>query len=107
MAARSVQYILPPIQYTGRIFVLQLFNETTFRGKRTDQYIGSYAKYTTPQSNTVQLCLHAAARRHRPAHAGVAARALGRNAPARQHADALGESQPLAHEFRQLQPRRT
>ena len=51
----TVQYTLPSVQYTGRTFVLQLFNETTFRGKRTDQYIGSYAKYTTPQSNTVNF----------------------------------------------------
>jgi hypothetical protein len=51
----SVQYTLPSVQYTGRTFVLQLFNETTFRGKRTDQYIGSYAKYTTPQGNTVNF----------------------------------------------------
>jgi hypothetical protein len=51
----SVQYTLPSVQYTNRTFVLQLFNETTFRGKRTDQYIGSYAKYTTPQNNTVNF----------------------------------------------------
>jgi hypothetical protein len=51
----SVQYTLPSVQYSGRTFVLQLFNETTFRGKRADQYIGSYAKYTTPQSNTVNF----------------------------------------------------
>lgn len=51
----SVQYTLPPIQFTGRTFVLQLFNETSFRGKRADQYIASYAKYTTPQNNTVQF----------------------------------------------------
>jgi hypothetical protein len=51
----SVQYTLPSVQFTGRSFVLQLFNETSFRGKRADQYIGSYAKYTTPQNNVVQF----------------------------------------------------
>lgn len=52
-----VQYTLPAMQYTGRVFGLQLYYETTIRGKRIDQYIpGSYYQnYTTPQSNTVQF----------------------------------------------------
>jgi hypothetical protein len=51
----SVQYVLPAMQYTGRVFGLQLYNETTLRGKRTDQFIpgASYQKYTTPDSNTI------------------------------------------------------
>jgi hypothetical protein len=51
----TVQYTLPPIQYAGRVFALQLYNETTLRGKRTDQIIASYQKFTTPESNTVQF----------------------------------------------------
>src|SRR5581483_12305761 len=51
----TVQYTIPPLQYQGRSFVLQLFNETTFRGKRADQYIGSYAKYTTPSAGVIQF----------------------------------------------------
>jgi hypothetical protein len=49
----SVQYTLPAMQYTGRVFALQLYNETVLRGKRMDQLIGTYQKYTTPQANTV------------------------------------------------------
>lgn len=51
----SVQYTLPAMQYTGRVFALQLYNETTLRGKRVDQFIlgSSYQKYTTPQANTI------------------------------------------------------
>jgi hypothetical protein len=53
----SVQYTLPAMQYTGRVFALQLYNETTLRGKRVDQFIvgSSYQKYTTPQTNVVQF----------------------------------------------------
>lgn len=51
----SAQYTLPALQYTGRVFALQLFNETTMRGKRLDQLIASYQKFTTPSSNTVQF----------------------------------------------------
>jgi hypothetical protein len=53
----SVQYTLPAMQYTGRVFGLQLYYETTIRGKRLDQYIpGSYYQnYTTPLANTVQF----------------------------------------------------
>jgi hypothetical protein len=51
----STQYTLPPIQYSGRVFALQLFNETVLRGKRMDQLIASYQKFTTPTSNTVQF----------------------------------------------------
>lgn len=51
----SVQYTLPQVQYTGRVFALQLYNESYLRGKRTDQLIATYSKFTTPQSNTVQF----------------------------------------------------
>ncbi len=51
----SVQYTLPAVQYAGRVFALQLYNESSLRGKRLDQIIASYQKYTTPQSNTVQF----------------------------------------------------
>jgi hypothetical protein len=53
----SVQYTLPAMQYTGRVFALQLYNETTLRGKRIDQFLvgSSYTKYQTPQTNVVQF----------------------------------------------------
>ncbi len=51
----TLQYTLPAMQFGGRVFALQLFNETTLRGKRTDQIIGNYAKWTSPTSNTVQF----------------------------------------------------
>lgn len=53
----SVQYTLPAVQYTGRVFALQLYNETTLHGKRVDQFImgSNYTKYTTPQTNVVQF----------------------------------------------------
>lgn len=53
----TVQYTLPAMQYAGRVFALQLYYETTLRGKRIDQFIlgSSYQKYTTPQSNVVQF----------------------------------------------------
>ncbi len=38
--AASVQYTLPAIQYNGRVFALQLYNESVVRGKRTDQLLG-------------------------------------------------------------------
>jgi hypothetical protein len=50
-----VQYTLPQIQYTGRVFTLQLYNETSLRGKRIDQLIATYSKFTTPSSNQVQF----------------------------------------------------
>jgi hypothetical protein len=49
----SVQYTLPAIQYSGRVFALQLYNESVVRGKRTDQLLANYSKFTTPQSQTV------------------------------------------------------
>jgi hypothetical protein len=49
----SVQYVLPTMQYTGRVFGLQLYNETSLRGKRTDQIIATYYKYTTPDTNAI------------------------------------------------------
>jgi hypothetical protein len=56
----SVQFALPAMQYTGRVFALQLYNETTLRGKRVDQFItgSSYQKYTTPETNTVQFAFN-------------------------------------------------
>ncbi|HEY6486797.1 MAG TPA: hypothetical protein VIX83_10475 [Candidatus Cybelea sp.] len=51
----QVQYTLPALQYGGRVFGVQLYNETYLRGKRTDQLIGNYGKFTTPSSNTVQF----------------------------------------------------
>ena len=51
----TVQYTLPPVQFAGRVFALQLYNETYLRGKRVDQILGSYQKFTTPQGNTVQF----------------------------------------------------
>ncbi|MBV9057474.1 MAG: hypothetical protein JO351_12650 [Candidatus Eremiobacteraeota bacterium] len=51
----SVQYTLPEIQYAGRIFTLQLYNETVLRGKRTDQLLGNFEKFTTPQAQTLQF----------------------------------------------------
>jgi hypothetical protein len=53
----SVQYTLPGMQYTGRVFILQLYNETSLRGKRIDTYIPNttYTKYTSPQTNVVQF----------------------------------------------------
>ncbi len=53
--AAHVQYTLPAIQYAGRVFALQLYNETIVRGKRTDQLIANYPKFTTPQNQTVQF----------------------------------------------------
>lgn len=52
----SAQYTLPTLQYAGRVFALQLYNETYIRGKRTDQLLGNYVKFTTPaNSSTVQF----------------------------------------------------
>jgi hypothetical protein len=49
----TVQYTLPAIQYANRVFALQLYNETVVRGKRADQLIASYPKYSSPQSQQV------------------------------------------------------
>ena len=49
----SVQYTLPAMQFAGRVFGLQLYNETYLRGKRTDQFIANYPKWTSPQTSTV------------------------------------------------------
>ncbi|MBV8530292.1 MAG: hypothetical protein JO104_03170, partial [Candidatus Eremiobacteraeota bacterium] len=51
----SVQYTLPGPQLAGRVFALQLYNESLLRGKRIDQLIATYSKFTTPQSNTIQF----------------------------------------------------
>lgn len=51
----TVQYTLPAMQYSGRVFALQLYNESSLRGKRLDQILGTYQKFTTPTSNTVQF----------------------------------------------------
>ena len=45
----TVQYTLPAVQFTGRVFALQLYNETYLHGKRVDQILGSYQKFTTPR----------------------------------------------------------
>ncbi len=49
----TVQYALPQVQYSGRVFALQLYNESYLRGKRVDQLIATYGKWNSPQSNTV------------------------------------------------------
>lgn len=56
----TVQYTLPAMQYTGRVFALQLFYETTVRGKRVDQFIlgSNYQKYTTPSTNVIQFAFN-------------------------------------------------
>ena len=51
----QVQYTLPAAQFAGRVFALQLFSETTLRGKRIDQIVGNYGKWTSPNSNQVQF----------------------------------------------------
>ena len=51
----TVQYTLPQISFAGRVFSLQLYNESSLRGKRIDQLIATYGKWTSPQSNTVQF----------------------------------------------------
>ncbi len=51
----QVQFTLPAQQFQGRVFQVQLYNETYLRGKRTDQIIGNYGKWTSPDSNTVQF----------------------------------------------------
>jgi hypothetical protein len=51
----TVQYTIPTIQFAGRVFALQLYNETVLRGKRIDQLIASYPKFTSPQSEQVQF----------------------------------------------------
>jgi hypothetical protein len=53
----SVQYTLPTIQFAGRVFGLQLYNETYLRGKRTDTLIANYGKWTAPANtnSTVQF----------------------------------------------------
>ena len=43
------------VQYAGRVFTLQLYNESSLRGKRIDQLIATYNKFTTPSSNEVQF----------------------------------------------------
>jgi hypothetical protein len=51
--AANVQYTLPAVQFNGRVFALQLYNESVVRGKRVDQLLANYSKFTTPQSQTV------------------------------------------------------
>lgn len=45
----SVQYVLPRQQLPSRGFWIQLYNEGVLRGKRVDQFLGSYNKYVTNQ----------------------------------------------------------
>jgi hypothetical protein len=51
----SVQYTLPAVQFTGRVFGLQLYSESYQRGKKVDQILANYATWTSPSSNTVQF----------------------------------------------------
>jgi len=51
----TVQYTLPSLQFTGRVFGLQLYNESYQRGKKVDQILANYATWTSPSSNTVQF----------------------------------------------------
>lgn len=51
----QVQYTLPAQQFVGRVFAVQLYSETTLRGKRIDQIVGNYAKWTSPGANQVQF----------------------------------------------------
>jgi len=50
-----VQYTLPNLQFSGRVFGLQLYNESYLHGKKIDQLIANYAKWTSPESNSVQF----------------------------------------------------
>jgi hypothetical protein len=50
-----VQFTLPAMQFAGRVFAVQLYNETSLRGKRTDQILGNFEKWTSPGSNMVQF----------------------------------------------------
>ncbi len=51
----TVQYTLPAIQSAGRVFGLQLYNETYLHGKRTDQFLANYGKWTSTGNSTVQF----------------------------------------------------
>ena len=42
----AVQYTMPKTQILTRTFAIQLYNETALRGKRSDQYLATYGKYT-------------------------------------------------------------
>jgi len=50
-----VQYTLPSLQFSGRVFGLQLYNESYLRGKRIDQFLANYGTWTSPQGNMVQF----------------------------------------------------
>jgi hypothetical protein len=39
-------YQLPAVITTGHVFTLQLYSESYLRGKRVDQFLGSYDKWT-------------------------------------------------------------
>lgn len=43
----SVQYVIPRQQLPSRGFWIQLYNEGVLRGKRIDQFLGSYNKYVS------------------------------------------------------------
>lgn len=91
----SVQYTLPPIQYSGRVFAVQLYNESIVRGKRTDQLLASYPKFTTPQGQTVQFAFSVpkvTVRHTQISAADVVRRAI----TARHHANAVANSEPVA-----------
>lgn len=42
----AVVYTMPKPQIATRSFAIQLYNETALRGKRTDQYLATYTKYS-------------------------------------------------------------
>jgi hypothetical protein len=44
-------YELPAVATAGHVFTLQLYNETYLRGKRVDQFLGSYDKWTGTNGN--------------------------------------------------------
>ena len=50
----SVSFTLPRVQFAQRSFAIQLYNEGVIRGKRTDQFLASYAK-SNVQEQTVSF----------------------------------------------------
>ncbi len=79
------------MQYNGRVFALQLYNESYVRGKRIDQLLANYSKYTTPQSQTVGFSF-TVPQGNGPAYPDLAARDVRRAGPARHDADALAHA---------------
>jgi hypothetical protein len=50
----SASFTLPQSQFSGRSFSIQLYNEVIIRGKRTDQFLGTYS-LAMLQGTTVQF----------------------------------------------------